>query len=279
MRRAAFIFPISDSLAVHVVPAFKDNYLYILVEKGSSKAAFIDPGDAEPLVHTIETYGLKPEFIFLTHHHRDHSGGVQTLLERWNKTELVCSPWLEVKPEWKPARLTRLTPGAHFPLWSRAIQAIDVRGHTLDHIAFLLKDSPRAQGSDVFVGDSLFGAGCGGLFEGTHPQMLEALKALRALPDAVRAWCAHEYTIKNLRVARLLQENNPLQQARLAELEDRLAEEALEPHEWVTLPLSLEEEKATNPFLRWDVATLQKAIDTHDDLDTFSYVRSFRDRF
>jgi len=80
-------------------------------------------------------------------------------------------------------------------------------------------------------------------------------------------------------VARLLQENNPLQQARLAELEDRLAEEALEPHEWVTLPLSLEEEKATNPFLRWDVATLQKAIDTHDDLDTFSYVRSFRDRF
>jgi hydroxyacylglutathione hydrolase len=279
MRRSVFECPISSSLSLRVVPGFKDNYFYILIHKTSLKAAFIDPGDSAPLIHAVETTGLQPEYIFLTHHHSDHTGGVETLLEEWDGIELVCSPWLQSKPQWKAKQLTRLNPGEVFNLWSHVVQAIDVRGHTLDHIAFLLKEDSEHSGADLFVGDALFGAGCGGLFEGTRPQMLDALRALRALPDTVRLWCAHEYTVKNLRVAALLQEDNPLQRERLNRLEELLKQEALEPHECVTLPLILKEEKETNPFLRWDAPTLQKAIDTHDDLATFSYVRSFRDRF
>ncbi|MEN9529979.1 MAG: hypothetical protein RI932_1852 [Pseudomonadota bacterium] len=279
MRRSAFVSQLSATLALHVVPAFKDNYLYILVDKETARAAFIDPGDAAPLIEIVEAFGLQPEFILLTHHHSDHTGGVQALLERWANIELVCSPWLREKQQWQAKRLNRLSPGGAFHLWSNEVQAIDVRGHTLDHIAYLVRGTREEQGSDVFVGDALFGAGCGGLFEGTHPQMLDALKELRRLPDAVRIWCAHEYTVKNLRVAALLQEDNPTQRERLEHLEAILKQEALEPHECVTVPLNLGEEKTTNPFLRWDTPTLQKAIDTSDDLATFSYVRAFRDRF
>jgi hydroxyacylglutathione hydrolase len=133
--------------------------------------------------------------------------------------------------------------------------------------------------SDVFVGDSVFGAGCGGLFEGTHEQMLQGIGRIKALDAKTRLWCAHEYTIKNLRVARLLNEDNAQQMRRLAQLETQLQAHQLEPHQWITLPLTVDEECSTNPFFRCDSASLQKTIDTTGELETFKKVRAFRDQF
>jgi hydroxyacylglutathione hydrolase len=132
---------------------------------------------------------------------------------------------------------------------------------------------------DVFVGDSVFGAGCGGLFEGTHEQMLGGLGRIKSLNDETKLWCAHEYTIKNLRVARLLNEDNPNQIQRLLNLEAQLQSFKVEPHQIVTLPLTVGEERATNPFFRCDTAELQKTVDTSDELATFKKIRAFRDQF
>ena len=279
MRRTNIIFQIFDSLKLHIVPGFTDNYFYILENSQNSEAAVIDPGDAAPIVDILKLKELNLKYSLITHHHQDHIGGVEELQVKWPMSAIICSPWLKSRSPWNIEKMIRLAPGQKSMLWDYPISALDVRGHTLDHIAFTLSESSSSQVSDVFVGDSLFGAGCGGLFEGTYAQMLEALRNLASLPENVRLWCAHEYTIKNLRVAMLLNEKNPDQSARLEALESEIIEKNLQPHELMTVPLVMREEKLTNPFLRCDTPTLQKAIDTCDELAAFTYVRKFRDQF
>ncbi|NBW82069.1 hydroxyacylglutathione hydrolase [bacterium] len=282
-RRRLFSNELQNDLHLHVIPGFQDNYFYLLEKPSTGECAAIDPGDASPVQSLISSRGLSLTAIMLTHHHRDHTGGVGFLLNSAPKAPVIlCSEWMTIPDAWSAASVERVSTKVNqkqsilgFPL-----RAIDVRGHTLDHIAFVIGDTEnQRQERDVFVGDALFGAGCGGLFEGTYEQMLAALKALRELPGHLRAWCAHEYTLKNLRVAIQLQESNPLQTTRLQRLETERTAEALEPHELMTIPLEMAEEFATNPFLRWDQPELQKAIDTVGDLATFTYVRKFRDRF
>ena len=279
MRRGRFQIQIYADLVLHVVPGFKDNYFYLLENTETHEAAVIDPGEATAISEILISKDLELSHVILTHHHTDHVGGVEQLHQKWPKAVFVCSPWFKARPSWSELFLTRMAPAQQFCLWKHSIQVLDVRGHTLDHIALTLSEKKSNQPSDVFVGDSLFGAGCGGLFEGTHFQMLEALKTLRKLPENIRIWCAHEYTIKNLRVAIMLQENNSAQNERLQRLEHFIEKEQVEPHDWVTIPLNMKEERATNPFLRWDEPSLQKAIDTQDDLTTFTHVRTFRDKF
>lgn len=279
MQRGRFQFQIYSDLVLHVVPGFKDNYFYLLENTETHEAAVVDPGEAAPILELITSNNLELTHIILTHHHADHVGGVEQLHHKWPRAMLVCSPWFKAKQSWNEFSLTRMAPAQQFYLWKYTMQALDVRGHTIDHIALSLSEKKSSPPTDVFVGDSLFGAGCGGLFEGSHTQMLEALKTLRKLPENIRIWCAHEYTLKNLRVAILLQENNLAQKERLQRLEKLIEKEKVEPHNWVTIPLNMKEERATNPFLRWDEPSLQKAIDTHDDLTTFTHVRTFRDRF
>lgn len=282
-RRRLFSTELQNDLHLHVIPGFQDNYFYVLEKRSTKECAVVDPGDFAPVHSFISGSGLILKSILLTHHHRDHTGGVEFLVKSSaNPPVIFCSEWINIRDSWSPASIERVTPSAKpnesvlgFPL-----RVLDVRGHTLDHIAFVISDNgDDAVVRDVFVGDALFGAGCGGLFEGTHEQMLSALKNLRQLPGHVRAWCAHEYTVKNLRVAIQLQENNRSQFNRLERLESELVAEALQPHELITIPLEMAEEFATNPFLRWDQPDLQKAIDTVGDLATFTYVRKFRDRF
>lgn len=279
MRRTATQFQIYPELLLHVIPGFVDNYFYILEEQSRAEAAIIDPGDAAPVVQVLRERGLNLKFILLTHHHGDHTGGVEQLVSNWPECTIVSSPWLLNKKIQQTKNFRSLKPKEIYPLWNFSVSYLDVRGHTLDHIAFALQQGSDNSISDVFVGDALFGAGCGGLFEGTFPQMLEALKQIRSLPPQSRLWCAHEYTLKNLRVAVQLGEENPDQLMRLAALEKESALKNLEPHELMTLPLILSIEKKTNPFLRWDCETLQNAIDSQDELETFRHVRLFRDKF
>lgn len=281
-RRGPTTFNLRQQLSLHVIPAFTDNYLYVLQGSSTAQCAVVDPGDANSIMGFLAQHQLQLSHILLTHHHRDHTGGVAQLLAAFPTATIICSTWMKIPDNWATAQLIRMSTGddKDYNLFGLTLKALDVRGHTLDHIAFVLPASRDDEGTcEAFVGDSLFGAGCGGLFEGSYAQMLQALTQLRSLPANARLWCAHEYTLKNLRVAVQLGEDNPEQAARLARLEHSVAQAGTEPHEWMTIPLVLSEEIETNPFLRWDQQSLQKAIDTRGSLETFTHVRQFRDRF
>lgn len=281
-RRGLTSFQLRKQLLLHVIPAFTDNYLYAMQGSSAAQCAVVDPGDGNAIMAFLAQHQMRLSHILLTHHHRDHTGGVAQLLSAFPGATIVCSVWMKIPDSWTSAQIIRMSTDEEdrYNLFGQTLKAIDVRGHTLDHIAFVLPASPGDEGPcEAFVGDSLFGAGCGGLFEGSYAQMLQALNQLRALPANARLWCAHEYTVKNLRVAVQLGENNPEQTARLAKLEHSVALAGAQPHEWMTIPLLLAEEIQTNPFLRWDQQSLQKAIDTRSSLETFTYVRQFRDRF
>jgi hydroxyacylglutathione hydrolase len=281
-RRALTCFKLQNDLELHVIPGFEDNYFYLLENTSLKQCAAIDPGNAEPVLALIEKRQLELTHILITHHHRDHTGGVAILAARHPAATVVCSEWLKIPPTWSALSIERLNTKDTqvLSVLGAPVQALDVRGHTLDHIAFvILENHSSGRVLDVFVGDALFGAGCGGLFEGTYEQMFAALNRLRELPANTRLWCAHEYTLKNLRVAAVLGVNNPQQHKRLSELEQAVAQAAVREHEWMTIPLKIAEEIATNPFLRWDQPSLQKAIDIQGSLETFTHVRKFRDQF
>lgn len=214
------------------IPAFKDNYIWLL-RKGAS-AVVVDPGDARPVLEVLEREGLTLSAILITHHHADHQGGVVRLLEH-HPVE-VFGPETE-----SITALTRpLRGGETIALASidETLRVIAVPGHTLGHLAYYGKGC-------LFCGDTLFTGGCGRLFEGTPAQMHESLARLAALPDETRVYCAHEYTEANLRFALAVEPGN-------RRLRDRVNEVAVaRAKAQATVPSTLALEKATNPFLRF----------------------------
>ena len=220
------------------IPAFDDNYIWLIRQSGRPQVVIVDPGDAVPVLDAVERQGLDPVAILVTHHHYDHVGGIDDLVER-----------LDI-PVYGPARerIPRLThPVAEgdtvsLPGLDTALQVMDVAGHTAGHIAFY---TPNDAGPGMlFCGDTLFTGGCGRLFEGTPEQMHDALRRIRALPDDTRVYCAHEYTEANLVFARIAEPDNTALHQR--QLEVQAARREGRP----TVPAPLGLEKATNPFMR-----------------------------
>lgn len=220
-------------LGVLTVPAFDDNYLW-LIHDGSS-AAVVDPGDAGPILDTLATHGLSLVAILLTHHHADHTGGVPRLLQHAQVP--VFGPAHD-----NIAAVTRpLVEGdiATIAELSLSLSVLDVPGHTRGHIAYVALEQPW-----LFCGDTLFAGGCGRLFEGTPAQMRASLAKLAALPDATQVFCAHEYTMANLRFALAAEPGN-------VSLTERIGrEQAKRDHGQPTVPSTIGMEKSTNPFLR-----------------------------
>ena len=218
-------------LAIHAVPAFKDNYIWI-VESGGNAAA-VDPGDAAPVEAFLAKRGLRLTAILATHHHADHVGGLPALAERWG-----C-PTFGPKREVDAQLTQRLAQGERFdvPGLGVTLEAIDIPGHTAGHIAL------HGAGM-LFCGDTLFACGCGRLFEGTPAQMADSLDKLARLPAATRVYCGHEYTLANIRFAQAVEPHNEALAARAAREAQKRARD--EP----TLPSTIGEELATNPFLR-----------------------------
>ena len=214
------------------LPAFKDNYIWVLHD--GRHAVAIDPGDPAPLIAFIDAQQLTLTAVLITHHHRDHSGGNTSLRQRYS-----CAIHAPDNPG-IPAVTHTLRggdsvdiaePGLHFDV-------LATPGHTLDHICYV------GHGF-LFCGDTLFGCGCGKLFEGTPAIMAASLDAILALPDATRVCCGHEYTLSNIDFAKTIDGDNP------ALLERERTDRALRTHGQPTLPSTLSLEKVTNPFLRF----------------------------
>jgi hydroxyacylglutathione hydrolase len=234
-----------NALSVLAVPAFNDNYLW-LVHDGVNAAA-IDPGDGGPILAALAAHKLTLTAILLTHHHADHIGGVPQLLRhapvpvfgpRNDHIAVVDRPLGEGER-------------VEVPGLALTLRVLDVPGHTLGHIAYV-RETPGEHW--LFCGDTLFAGGCGRVFEGTMAQMSDSLATLAALPDDTRVYCAHEYTLANLRFACEVEPGN-------AQLRQRVERDsAKRAAGQATVPSTIGLEKATNPFLRYREAEIVASL-------------------
>jgi hydroxyacylglutathione hydrolase len=220
-------------LDIVAVPAFADNYLWLVHDDASGETAVVDPGDAAPVLAEAEKRGWAVSQIWNTHWHPDHTGG--NLAIKAATGARISGP----ERENIPGRDLCLSEGDEVRLGGHAGRVIEVPGHTLGHIA-LIFDEERV----AFVGDTLFAMGCGRLFEGTPEQMYRSLGRLTSLPDETRLYCAHEYTLSNARFATHAKPGDAAIAARLAAVEEQRARGEM------TIPTSVAQELATNPFVR-----------------------------
>lgn len=255
--------PASSALTVTALPAFNDNYLWLLVR--GREAAVVDPGDATPVRRALARSDLRLTTILVTHHHGDHVGGVTELKGQTGAT--VFGPARE-----DIAGLDRrLQGGEEIDVLGTRFRVIDVPGHTAGHIAY---HAGAEQPPLLFCGDTLFACGCGRLFEGTPSQMLSSLDALAALPPATLVYCAHEYTLSNIRFALTVDPENEELRARATR--DQASRDRGEP----TVPSTIGLELATNPFLRTNIRELRTAAFTGpvDEVDRTAIFASLRKR-
>ncbi len=252
---------------VIAVQAFRDNYIWLVPGPKPGCVAIVDPGDADPVLAALAQHRLSPIAILCTHHHRDHTGGVEALARRF------------AIPVYGPA--AESIPGVTHPVEDgdtidigghEPYTVLAVPGHTRGHVAYVGDDR-------VFCGDTLFVAGCGRLFEGTAQQLHTSLMTLAALPPTTRVYCGHEYTLANLAFARHVEPNNEDILAFIRRSKRLLA--AGQP----TIPSTIADERRINPFLRSSIpavraAAAQAAAQKSDtDATVFATLRRWKDDF
>ncbi len=247
------------------ISAFKDNYIWLL--RSGRAAVVVDPGDASPVLATLEREGLFLSAILITHHHADHQGGVAELLAQY-PAEVFGPATESITGVTRPLHGGETIGIASLPVDFRVLA---VPGHTLGHLAYY-------GAGCLFCGDTLFGAGCGRLFEGMPAQMADSLTRLAALPDETAVYCAHEYTEANLRFALAVEPGN-------ARLQDRVIEvSAARARGLPTVPSTLLLEKITNPFLRCKESEViasasARASGVTNAVEVFGVLREWRNSF
>ena len=234
------------------------------------QALVVDPGDAQPVLAALQQLGVQLEVILVTHHHLDHTGGVDALRQATGAK--VFGPAREPMPE----PLTRLIGGDRLQSLGLSFDVIEVPGHTAGHIAYYcasVDDAPL-----VFCGDTLFSGGCGRLFEGSPAQMLASLDTLAALPETTCVCCTHEYTLSNLKFAAEIEPNN------LALAHYTVTAQGLRSRQQPTLPSTIRLERQINPFLRTREAAVMQAAQgfdasAGDDVSIFAALRRWKNEY
>lgn len=235
-------------LTITAISAFNDNYIWCLSDSVTGKALVVDPGLAEPVLEYLSQNNLALDTILITHHHGDHVGGVAGLLKAYPNCEVIAPADSPFK-----ASTLKVRSGDTVSWQDISFRVIGVPGHTLDHVAYYTET--EIDGRPVlFCGDTLFVCGCGRVFEGTPEQMRESLQKLRELPDRTAVYCAHEYTLANIRFARSVLPDD----SSLADFEN-LCQKKREAGE-ATVPSDLGQEKRLNPFMRWDDPDIISAV-------------------
>ena len=225
---------------VSLIPVLNDNYVFVLHGEGPGPAVVVDPAVAEPVIAWLEEQQLSLAAILHTHHHHDHIGGAAGLLARWPGAAVIASAADRARI---PLQTQGVSGGDALTVLGRAVQVLEVPGHTAHHIAYYLPPQGES-GGELFCGDTLFAAGCGRLFEGSPEQMHASLQRLAALPADTRVWCAHEYTEGNLRWAAAEEPSDGAIAERLAAV--RACRASGQP----TIPSNIGLERATNLFVR-----------------------------
>jgi len=255
-------------LEVTAVPAFSDNYFWLLHRPGEARAAIVDPGDAEPVEAALAARGLQLASILITHHHPDHIGGVAALAERW-KPQILSPVDSRI-----PVATARVQDGERVRIEGLGLDfdVLAVPGHTSTHVAYYRPGT-------LLCGDTLFALGCGRLFDGTAAQLLASLDRISALPGDTLAYCAHEYTLSNAAFALETQPGH-------APLVERIAAiRALRARGAATVPMSIAEERASNPFLRIDDPSLRtrvaqvQGVEPTDRVASFAALRRWKDGY
>lgn len=253
-------------LEILQLPVLTDNYIYLVHEPAGRATAAIDPALAEPVLAELQRRGWQLTHIFNTHHHGDHVGG-NLQLQRLTGCAIVGLGRDRARI---PGLDVAVGEGDVVSLGQMQARVLELPGHTRGHIAFWFD-----QAAALFCGDTLFSLGCGRLFEGDAEQMWRSLEKLKALPPATRVYCAHEYTQANGCFALTLEPDNSALAARMARVNDLRAQNR------PTVPSTLAEELATNPFLRPDSPAIRRHLGMADaeDWQVFARMRRLKDEF
>lgn len=254
------------AIELEVIPCLADNYAFLIHDGATGATAVIDVPDEVPIMAALDRKGWRLTDILITHHHNDHIAGVDALREATGAK--VTGAWADAA---RLPRLDRAVKDEDTFDWAGArIDVIDVSGHTVGHIAFHIP-----QAGLVFTGDSLMAGGCGRLFEGTPDQMWKSLSKLAALPPETTVCSGHEYTASNLRFAATLDPDNSKLMSRI----ERVAQARAKGE--ATVPSTLSEELATNPFLRAKTSEMKDRLGmAHaSDAAAFAEIRARKDRF
>lgn len=259
-------------LQIHPIPAFNDNYFWLIQPEAQKPNAYIvDPGAAEPVFEALVIHELTLAGILITHHHHDHIDGATELSQTLN------IPIYGPQSPKIPQVTNYLVDGNDLTLGALHAKIIAVPGHTRDHISYFIH--PKDSQPLLFCGDTLFAAGCGRLFDGSIEQLFQSLQKIAQLPDDTLIYCAHEYTLDNIRFALFIEPDNAILHTRQLQATQK------RQHNSPTIPNPLSLEKQTNPFLRCHLPSIRKRVEqltqqtAFTTLEVFSHLRRIKDHF
>ncbi len=254
---------------IQPIKAFKDNYIWAMINAKNNTISIVDPGDADPVIEFINQHNLTLKTILITHKHQDHCGGVKVLQEKYHP-EIIG-------PQHSDILTTKLVKEGDSIFLSEIdlnFQVLEIPGHTLEHIAFYCQSEKI-----LFCGDTLFSAGCGRVFEGTYDQMWNSLEKMLALPNDTKIYCGHEYTESNLKFAKAIEPKNCDIDIYIEQVADLIK------NQQPTLPSTLLLEKKINPFLRVSESAIITTLELRTGLKLtnpahiFAEIRKWKNQF
>lgn len=254
-------------LTIHPIPALKDNYIWAITDSDHQQTVIVDPGEAKAVEDFLREQHLTLKAILITHHHWDHMNGVMELKNHYHVP--VIAPNENIPGATRRVSENDVVTIPNFPLH---LKVFEIPGHTLGHVAYYTP-------SMLFCGDTLFSSGCGRIFEGTPVQMYASLLKITALPNATQIYCAHEYTLNNLRFAETVEPGNK----KIAERIKTVS--AMRDNHQPSLPSTLSDEKETNPFLRCDSPEIIANVERYanqslsNPIAVFTWLRKWKDTF